>query len=94
MYNNVLENVDNYKCLGVIVDKELKWHDQVNNVMRKVFGKLALLRRLKVFLDASTLNTIYKVFVQLHFDYCSLAWYGVTITICVNWMYYKRDVLD
>ena len=49
---------------------------QVNNVMRKIFGKLALLRRLKVFLDPSTLNTIYKALVQPHFDYCSVAWYG------------------
>ena len=56
VYDNVLENVDNYKSLGVIVDKELKWHDQVNNVMRKVFGKLALLHRLKVYLDPSTLK--------------------------------------
>ena len=76
IYNNVLENVDNYKCSDVVVDKELKWHDQVNNVMRKEFGKLALLRHFKVFLDPSTLNTIYKASVQPHFDYCSLAWYG------------------
>ena len=44
--------------------------------MRKVFGKLALLRRLKGFLDPSTLNTIYKALVQPHFDYCNIAWYG------------------
>ncbi len=74
--NKVLENVNSYKCLGVIVDNELKWHNQVSDVMRKVFGKLALLRRLKGFLDPSTLNTIYKALVQPHFDYCNIAWYG------------------
>ena len=74
--DNVLENVESFKCLGVIVDNELKWHDQVNDVMRKIFGKLALLRRLKVFLDPNTLNTIYKALVQPHFDYCNIAWYG------------------
>ena len=40
--------------------------------MRKIFGKRALLRRFKVFLDPST----YKALVQPYFDYCSLAWYG------------------
>ena len=49
-------------------------YDQVNNVMEKVFGKLAPLRRLKVFLDPSTLNTTYKALAQPHFDYCTQAW--------------------
>ena len=44
--------------------------------MKKIFGKIAMLRRLKVFLNESTLNTIYKSMIQPHFDYCSLTWYG------------------
>ena len=74
--NNVLDIVDHFKCLGVINDNELKWHNQVNNVARKVFCKLALLRRLKLFLDSATLNTVYKALIQPHFDYCSSVWYG------------------
>ena len=42
----------------------------------KFFCKLALLRRLKLFLDSATLNTVYKALIQPHFDYCSLVWYG------------------
>lgn len=71
-----LERVHSYKCLGVLVDDELNWHKQVNNVIRNVFCKLALLRRLKPYLDTNTLNVLYKALIQPHFDYCSVPWYG------------------
>ncbi len=38
--NKVLENVNIYKCLGVIVVNELKWYKQISDVMRKIFGTL------------------------------------------------------
>ena len=62
-----LENVVKYKCLGVLFDNELNWH--VNNVIQKVFCKIALLGRLKPYLDVDTLNVLYKALVQSHFDY-------------------------
>jgi hypothetical protein len=71
-----LESVHKMKCLGMLVDNELKCHDQVNSVIKKVFCKMALLRRLKPYLDVNTLNVLYKALVQPHFDYCSVAWYG------------------
>lgn len=54
----------------------MKWHNQVGDVMRKIFAKLALLRRLKVFLDPCILNTVYKALIQPHFGYCNLTWFG------------------
>ena len=84
-----LENVVKYKCLGVLVDNELNWHKHVNNVIQKVFCKIALLRRLKPYLDVDTLNVLYKALVQPHFDYCSVAWYGRFKEDCV-----KLDVIQ
>ncbi len=71
-----LENVECMKCLGVVIDKELKWHKHVNSVIQKVCCKAALLRRVKPYLNVSTLNMLYKALVQPHFDYCGIAWYG------------------
>ena len=71
-----LERVKKAKCLGVIIDEQLKWHDQVVNIVQKVFCKLGLIRRLKPFMDCDILNFIFKAFVQPMFDYCSLSWYG------------------
>jgi len=77
------------KCLGVLIDNELKWHKHVNNVIQKVFCKVALLRRLKPYLDVDTLNVLYKALVQPHFEYCSVAWYGRYKDDCA-----KLDVLQ
>ena len=71
-----LENVVKYKCLGVLVDNELNWHKNVDNVIQKFFCKIALLRRLNPYLDVDILYVLYKALVQPHFDYCSVAWYG------------------
>ena len=71
-----LERVDKAKCLGVMIDNELLWHKQVNAVTQKVACKMALLRRLKPFLDVNILNVLYKSLIQPHFDYCSTIWFG------------------
>ena len=71
-----LERVKKAKCLGVVIDDELLWHNQVSSVTQKLFCKIGLLRRLKTFLDTSTLNILYKSLIQPHFDYCNVVYYG------------------
>ena len=56
IYNEDIREVKKAKYLGVLIDNELKWHKQVNSVTQKVFGKLSLIRRLKLYLDINTLN--------------------------------------
>ena len=85
---NQLERVKKAKCLGVIIDDQLKWHDQVNSIVQKVFCKLSLIRRLKRFLDFDILNIIYNAFVRPIFDYCNISWYGRFIQDT-----YKLDVV-
>ena len=45
----VLKRVNKTKCLGVIIDDELKWNDQVDKVVSTVQAKLGMLRRVKPF---------------------------------------------
>ena len=71
-----LDRVKKAKCLGVIIDDELLWHDQVKNVTQKLFCKIALLRRLNTFLDSDVLNILYKSLIQPQFDYCNTVWFG------------------
>ena len=71
-----LERVKKAKCLGVLIDEELNWHNQVNKVIQNVFCKIAVVRRLKPYLNIDTLNVLFKSFVQPLFDYCTIVWYG------------------
>ena len=44
MDNNIIERVKNYKILGVIVNNELKWNNNVDFIVKKASKKLYSLR--------------------------------------------------
>ena len=44
MGNNILERVENYKILGVIMNNELKWNNNVDFIVKKTSKKLYSLR--------------------------------------------------
>ena len=55
---NPIERCSSIKCLGVIIDENLLWHDHVDSVCKKVFAGLAVLRRIKPFIDDYTLKLL------------------------------------
>ena len=75
LYDNVpLENVDNEKLLGVIVDKHLTWKHHVDKTCKSISKSIALLRRIKKYLPHQTRLTYYKAYIQPHLDYCNTVW--------------------
>ena len=70
----VLKRVRVMKCLGVLIDEELHWTQQVGKVARTVQSKLGILRRVKSYIPKECLNLLYKSLVQPHLDYCSQIW--------------------
>ena len=44
MGNNVIEQVENYKILEVIINNELKWNNRVDFIVKKASKKLYSLR--------------------------------------------------
>ena len=85
-----LDNVTKAKCSGVLIDNELCWHCQVKKVIQNVFCKIALIRRRTPYLDFNTLNVLFKSFIQLLFDYCSIAWYARFRDDCALDVLHKR----
>ena len=71
---NHLKRVRVAKCLGVLIDEELHWTDQVEKVTKTVQSKLSMLRRVKPFVPTECLAMLYNSFVQPHFDYCCQVW--------------------
>ena len=43
--DSVLENVEKSPCLGVVIGKDLKWKDHVDNITMKANRTLGLVRR-------------------------------------------------
>ena len=69
-----INQVDEIKYLGVIVDDKLNWYKQIEKLYAKVMGKLAVLRRLSKFLPKSILEVIFKTTILPCIDYADTVW--------------------
>ena len=74
VWGNDLKHVKVAKCLRLLTDEELNWHDQVEKVCKSVQSKLCRLRRVKPYIPTYSLLLFYNSFVQPHFDYCAQNW--------------------
>ena len=61
--NNVLEQVDNTKFLGVYIDQHLTWKTHVNFIADKISKSFGLLYKAKYHLPPKSLLSLYYAFV-------------------------------
>jgi len=69
-----LENVNQCKYLGLIFDQTLKWDAHINQICRNVSKYIGLFYRIREWLSADHLNTIYKALVLPRLSYCDVVW--------------------
>ena len=67
-----LRRVSKTKSLGILIDENLNWNDQIDNISKKASKGIGILRRAKKYISQQSLLTIYQSLVQPYFDYCSL----------------------
>ena len=66
---------ESVKLLGVLLDKNLNFNDQIRSVCLKTSAQLNVLQRLARNLDFASRMAIFKTFIASHFNYCSLVWH-------------------
>ena len=54
-----IENVDENKFLGVIIDRKLSWKAHVRHIKTKISKSLSIINKVKPFLDGNVLRTLY-----------------------------------
>ena len=75
LFSSVLNQVDNYKYLGVLLTDNLSWSMQVESVCQKDRRVLGLLyRRFYGQASQETLKQLYLSLVRPHLDYASQVW--------------------
>ena len=74
MNGTAVEKVNTFKYLGTTIDANLKWNDQINNICRKMYNSLGIMRRIKPFVPQSSLVTIYNTMFLPHLDYGIILW--------------------
>ena len=74
-----IEHVSTLKLLSVHIDEHLTWSVHAKHVLNKLRSGLAVVRRVKPFLNQGTLITLYHSLMGSHLQYCLSSWcYGNT----------------
>ena len=75
----VIDRVQSFNFLGVILDSTLKWNTHTNNTSLKISRVIGLMYRLKHIYPQAVLLLLYNALILPHFSYCLLAW-GCKVT--------------
>ena len=71
-----VKKVDKIKFLGVIIDDQLSWDDQIKHVENKLLSTIVLVKRLKKFVPPSQYMKIYHSLFEPHLTYGISCWGG------------------
>lgn len=66
-----IDKVNVMKYLGVMIDKNLLFNENIDYLNKKIGKKVAFLGRVKKKMDQDTRLLFYKTIISPHFDYCS-----------------------
>ena len=70
----ILDTVDTYKYLGLIIDNKLSFQNHIYHVSRQVNYKIRKLKEIRNNIHINTAVTIFKSVIQPHLDYCNIVW--------------------
>ena len=60
-----------FSCLGVELNESLEWNDHIEMIRKKVAAGIGMMKPIKPYVPAYTLQTIYSALIQTYFGYCS-----------------------
>ena len=72
--NSVIENTEEEKLLGVVIDKQLNFETHITELCQKAGNKLSALSRISKHMDSDKLRILMRCFVISQFQYGPLAW--------------------
>jgi hypothetical protein len=57
--------------LGVTIDKNLNWSEDITTISKKISSSIGALKRVRPFISTRSAIQIYEALIQPKFDYCS-----------------------
>ena len=72
--DSVIENTEEEKLLGVVIDKKLNFETHISKLCKKAGNKLSALARVSGYMDTNKLKILMRAFVISQFQYCPLVW--------------------
>ena len=68
--------MDSHKHLGLTLSSSLRFHDHVNDIIKKVNAALGPLYPISKYVPREILNIIYRTYVRPFFDYSDIVYHG------------------
>ena len=78
--NILLEQVEQYKFLGVTIDSKLRWSGHVNETCTRLSKVIGVLYKIRRSLTVDCIRQIYLALAYPHLMYCCAIWGGTTNT--------------
>ena len=78
--NQVIQNADQQKLLGVIIDENLSWDKQINAVCLNITRRITLMKLLSKYIDQANIKLYYNPYILPIMDYGCLIWGWCTKT--------------
>lgn len=72
-----IKRVTSTRFLGVIIDENLSWEEQVEELYKKLLISLVTIKRIYKYLPKKQLKTIYHTLFLSNLSYCISAWGGI-----------------
>ena len=69
MDDNVIQEVNSHKHLGLTFSNDGTWHEHITNITSKAWTRINVMRKLKFKLDRRALEIIYFTFIRPIFEY-------------------------
>ena len=75
--NQVLDSVSETKLLGTIVTSDLKWDKNTENIVKKAYARMELLKKLSSFgAPIPDLKKVYLTSIRSHCEHSSSVWHS------------------
>ena len=78
--DEVVESVQQFKYLGVILDKHLSFEAHIESLCGKINSRNGLLTRVRNFVSKELAITLYSTLIEPHFRYCDYIYLGCSLT--------------
>ena len=69
MDNNIIQEVNSHKHLGLTFSNDGTWHEHISNITSKAWTRINVMRKLKFKLDRRALEIIYFTFIRPILEY-------------------------
>ena len=76
-----IEQVEQIKFLGVILDENLTWKKHIQYINRKIAKNIGIISKARTILNKKTLLTLYYTFIYPYLNYCITSWGSANKTI-------------